>query len=120
MKRMTLADLPRRYQDQIYAPTTPLAPPLRHPLPKQDAGVQPLGANQDEEGGVRRINVLIIREGMRLLDLDNLYGSVKFLADALRYKNLIPDDNPQAITLEVRQRKVPKKECGTIIEITYP
>jgi hypothetical protein len=41
-----------------------------------------------------------------LLDCDNLYGGAKFLVDCCRLFWLVPDDNPQAIDLEVHQEKV--------------
>lgn len=42
----------------------------------------------------------------------------KFLIDALRYEKLIPDDSPDHIILEVRQKKVAhKSEEGTLVEI---
>lgn len=113
MKAFALTDLPQRFHEQII---NSLAPRLPHPLPKSDAQLQPLGQDKDEGGGPRRINVCITRCGTKLLDLDNLYGSVKFICDALRYAKLIPDDNPEAINLTVRQRKVKKGETGTLIE----
>ena len=111
---MKIDDLPARYQDQALAA---LAKRLSNPQPKQDAGVPPLGTHQNEKGGSGRLAVRITRVGTKLLDVDNLYGSVKFVCDALRYAKLIPEDNPNAITLEVRQRKVKKGETGTLIEI---
>src|ERR1044071_5740933 len=52
----------------------------------------------------------------RLLDVDNLCGSVKWACDILRAANLIPEDNPAAIDLEVRQTKVATRaeECTLI------
>ena len=63
--------------------------------------------------------VRITRCGTRLLDADNLAGGCKPIVDALRYRGLIPEDDPQSIGLVVQQRKVLKKDIGTIIEI-YP
>ncbi len=114
MKALPLTGINPRFHGQIIAA---LAPRLPNPQPKQDAQLLPLGADQDEGGGAGRITVRITRVGTKLLDLDNLYGSVKFLCDALRYAQLIPEDHPDAITLEVRQRKAPKGETGTLVEI---
>lgn len=88
-----------------------------NPKPKQDAGVPSLGTNQDEEGGAERFRVRITRRGARLLDADNLGGSVKFVLDALRYNNVIPEDNPAAIELEVSQEVAAKKDRGTLIQV---
>jgi len=74
-------------------------------------------ANGHEEGSEGLTCVRITRLGVRLLDADNLCGGVKFLLDACRYEGLIPEDNPQAIHLIVRQRKVKRVDTGTILEI---
>ena len=92
-------------------------PELRHAVPEHYVGPESLGFGQDEEGGAGRTTVRITRLGVRLLDADNLCGGVKFLLDACRYEGLIQEDNPQAIVLIVRQRKVKMKETGTILEI---
>ncbi len=99
-------------------PAASISTGLRDAQPKQDAQLPPLGENQDEEGGAGRFAVRIERRGARLLDADNLGGSVKFILDALRYQKLIPEDNPAAIELEVTQAVYPKAERGTLIEIT--
>lgn len=88
-------------------------------LPEHHVGTQPLGLGADEEASAGLVEVRITRLGIRLLDADNLCGGVKFLLDACRYEGLIPEDNPQAISLIVRQRKVKKAETGTILEIIY-
>ena len=90
---------------------------LRHPLPQHDAGPEQVVAETDEERRSGRIVVCITRCGSRLLDADNLCGGVKYLLDALRYEGVIPEDNPQAIRLVVRQLKVAKQDRGTKIEI---
>lgn len=91
---------------------------LRHPLPKPDAKLLPLGKDKDEERGTGRFRVRIERRGAKILDADNLGGSVKFILDALRYRNLIPEDNPAAIDLEIHQVQTPKQaDRGTLIEI---
>lgn len=66
------------------------------------------------------IAVRIIRCSTRKLDKDNLYGGVKYLVDALRYAGLIPQDTPDAIDLDVTQRRVRKDQVGTIVEIIKP
>lgn len=65
-----------------------------------------------------RLRVTITSYRCRLLDPDNLCP--KFLIDALRYKQLIPDDSPGHIILEVRQEKVASQDReGTLIEICH-
>lgn len=93
---------------------------LPHPLPKQDAVLPSLGENEDEKGSAGRIIVRIERRGTKLLDVDNLYGSAKWVCDALRYAKLIPEDDPEAIELIVTQKKVKRGETETVIQITKP
>lgn len=114
--RFKLTDLPEKYHAQVINAVAPRLPDAK---PKQNAFVQSLGQDENEGGSQGRIAVRITRCGTRLLDLDNLYGSAKYICDALRYCNIIPEDNPEAISLEVRQRKVTKEETGTLIEILY-
>lgn len=59
-----------------------------------------------EQGGATRHRVRIVSRRVRLCDPDNLVGGVKHLVDALRYAGIIPEDNPEAISLEVAQEKV--------------
>jgi len=125
MKAFKISDLPPALRAQLTNPTFTVghhyhedfSTGLHHPLPEQDAQLQSLGEDQDEERGQGRLRVRITRKGAKLLDKDNLYGSVKFVCDALRFSHLIPDDNPEAIELEVCQVKVPKEDRGTLIEI---
>ena len=98
-------------------------PPLErvcNPESKPDAVLSPLGADQDEAGGKKRIVVRLERRGTKLLDVDNLYGSAKYAIDGLRAENLIPSDDPEAIDLIVTQKKVKRGDTETVIEITYP
>lgn len=117
MKGIALSDVPAKFHASILAQLAPLAPRLRNPQPKPDAQLLPLGKDEDERGGAGRFRVRITRVGAKLLDADNLAGSVKFILDACRYRGLIPDDSPEAITLEVSQRIDLKCKRGTEIEI---
>jgi len=101
-----------------FGPAT-VAPQVSDPVAQHAAGPEPLEADAPQEGCRPRVGVRITRCGTQLLDKDNLYGSTKYLCDALRYKGLIPEDDPESIHLTVKQRKVSKKETGTLIEI-YP
>jgi hypothetical protein len=90
---------------------------LRDAEPQYDVRTESLGLNQDEEGSPVRTILRITRLGVRLLDADNLCGGCKYIVDACRYEGLVANDDPQAIILIVRQRKVKRAETGTILEI---
>tara|TARA_Y100001938_G_scaffold8119_1_gene9959 strand:- start:376 stop:561 length:186 start_codon:yes stop_codon:yes gene_type:complete len=56
---------------------------------------------------------------VRLCDADNLVGGVKHLVDALRIAEIIPEDDTQAIRLEVTQEKVSSyKKEETWVEVS--
>lgn len=75
-------------------------------------------AHENEAGGNASISLVITLHRSRLLDADNAAGSCKPIIDSLRYARIIPEDNPQAIKLEVRQVKVKAKNEGTEIQVT--
>lgn len=91
--------LPSSSGRQVQAPK--LERPLRHDMASETRGE---GAHE----GRFRVSVRSYRRV--LLDCDNLYGGAKFLVDCCRYFWLVPDDNPQAIELQVTQEKVTSKE----------
>ena len=64
------------------------------------------GEIRHEQSGDARHRVRIVSKRVRLCDPDNLVGGVKYLLDALRTAEVIPEDTPQAISLEVSQEKV--------------
>ena len=64
------------------------------------------GEERDTSGNSPRYRVRIRSYRVRQLDLDNLYGGVKYFVDTLRYAEIIPDDDPESITLQVSQEKV--------------
>jgi hypothetical protein len=119
-KRLTHAQLAKLLNQKGYKISdSPILGGLRHAQLKQDAFMQPLGKNQDEGGGQGRARIRITRFGARLLDADNCAGSVKWILDACRANNLIRDDDPGSIILEVHQVKTPRQDDrGTMIEIT--
>lgn len=79
--------------------------------------VEAASSGEGQDPGRFRLSVCSYR--CVLLDIDNLYGGAKFLVDCCRNFWLVPDDNPQAIDLEVRQEKVTSKELQrTEITIT--
>lgn len=78
--------------------------------PKSTIKVGPVGKTEGKKGhelnrGPRH-HVRIRSRRVRMLDIDNLYGGCKHLIDALRGAGVIPDDDPESITLEVTQEKV--------------
>lgn len=63
-----------------------------------------------------RLRVCITSVRGRLIDADNLCP--KYFIDCLRYAEIIKEDSPEFITLEVSQRKVnPGEAERTIIEV---
>lgn len=79
-----------------------------------------LGPPPGEVKNPGRVIVRIVSYRRRLLDIDNLSGGCKYHLDSLRYAKLIPEDNPQAISLEVSQVKVAAANLErTEIELVY-
>ena len=77
------------------------------------------GEARDARGNDDRHRVRIISKRVRICDPDNLVGGVKYLVDSLRAADIIPEDDPQSITLEVSQEKVKTyKEEETWVEVT--
>ena len=86
--------------------------------PERHVKHEPLAAADKEKGDSAPCKVSIISYRRRLLDIDNLYGGVKWFVDALRYEGVIQDDDPESIALTVSQVKVKtKQEQRTEIEI---
>lgn len=64
-------------------------------------------------------HIIIIAWRARLLDPDNL--EVKPWIDALRYAQVIVDDTPDRITLEIKQRKTKhRRDQFTTVEVWRP
>ena len=80
-------------------------PFIKYPSSAERVG-QVKGETRYESGMSPRHRVRIVSKRVRLCDPDNLVGGVKHLVDALRIAEIIPEDDPQAITLEVSQEKV--------------
>lgn len=76
------------------------------PESEQDVWDESLATKAREKSYPGRISVIITSYRKRLLDQDNL--CVKYFLDCCRYAGVIPDDNPQAIDLQIRQIKVSK------------
>ena len=94
------------------------------PKPKPFVCPQPLATQKGEASDTASVPRRIVRIASfrrRLLDFDNLAGGCKYFLDCCKYAQLIPDDRPQDIILEVRQEKVnTKQEERTEIEIELP
>lgn len=74
-------------------------------------------AREVKTAGKLHIRFVSVRK--RLCDPDNL--AVKWLLDCLRYAQIISDDSPDKISLEVTQRKCKRGRAEkehTVIEIT--
>jgi len=82
----------------------------KNPFLEYPTEIQPVGSVKgkagNEQGGLTRHRVRIVSRRVRLCDADNLVGGVKHLVDSLRISQIIPEDDPEAITLEVSQEKV--------------
>jgi hypothetical protein len=79
---------------------------LAKPTSKMGSMGKVEGEESDEPRSGPRHHVRIISRRVRLLDIDNLYGGCKHLIDALRLSGIIPDDDPESITLEVTEEKI--------------
>lgn len=64
-----------------------------------------------------KASVYITQHRQRLLDTDNLYGSVKPLVDALREWQLIYDDSPDHCELTVKQEKSKTVYTDIVVEV---
>lgn len=94
-----------------------------NPFAKYAPSVESVGEVKGKEGdelkGTGRHKVRIISRRVKLCDPDNLVGGQKHLIDSLRLAKIIPEDDPQAITLEVSQEKVKHyKEEQTWVEVS--
>ena len=94
-----------------------------NPFIEHTTGYESVGASKREErnatGSDARHRVRIISRRVRICDPDNLVGGVKYLVDSLRASEIIPEDDPKSITLEVSQEKVKTyKEEETWVEVS--
>jgi hypothetical protein len=56
--------------------------------------------------------------GRAPLDVDNLYGGLKPVLDALKWHELIDDDNPSATTVTAEQDVSPDRAPRTVIRLS--
>lgn len=116
-RRLNSPTVQLKYAYPLPADHPPLAsrlPPDKS-KPKQRRAL--LGDHQKEQGCTAGVSVIITRCSAHHLDRDNVYSAVKSIVDALRYAGYIAGDTEQHIDLHVFQKKVPRKEAGTLIEI---
>lgn len=93
-------------------------PFAKHSVPDERVG-EAKGEARYESGSSSRHRVRIVSKRVRLCDPDNLVGGVKYLVDALRLAEIIPEDDPYAISLEVSQEKVSSyKDEETWVEVS--
>ena len=92
--------------------------------PKQVVRHEPVAEKTGEDGNAKIVPCRIVRitsYRRRLLDFDNLAGGCKYFLDCCKYSQLIPDDRPQDIALQVSQVKVKTRdEERTEVEIILP
>ena len=95
--------------------------PLPHPVAERHEAPA-LGATvQGEAQRLQRTGLRFVGYRVRPLDPDNFAGSVKDLLDGLRHAGLIPDDNPERITLQTEQVLVAHlSDEKTVIELDLP
>lgn len=114
---MTPDEIKRRFPNAspAFIAANSLAPrlPPKEPQPQR----KPLEPAQAQKGREAGVAVIFTRCASRRLDRDNLWASIKPLCDALREAGHIPNDTEQDIELFVFQKKVKRKEAGTLIEI---
>lgn len=96
---------------------TPMASRVSAGQPKPDLREPLLSHKAEEHPSPASIGVVITRCSTGHLDRDNLYAAVKPLVDALRYSGKIPGDTERDIDLFVFQKKVKRKDTGTLVEI---
>lgn len=109
------ARLPRISKDCLAA--NAVAPRLSDTQPEPSHRPKPVRPHKESKRGQASLGVIITRCASRNLDRENVWGGVKCIVDALRYAGYIPDDTEDDIELFVFQKKVPRKEAGTLIEI---
>jgi len=84
---------------------------------QQEVNVALLQAGHTKRVPFQKARITIHRRGRRELDPDNLVGSVKPVIDALRYAQVLVDDSPAHLELEVTQSYSHKLPPRTLIKI---
>ena len=79
--------------------------------------VRPLAKKKDEGSTCQRFLVRITAFRHRLLDEDNICE--KYYVDLCRYAGIIPNDAPDQVSIESKQKKVRKSEKERVIIEIY-
>ena len=95
----------------------PVAPRLPREKPELEQRPKLLRAQETPHGSPGRTAVIVTRCSCGSLDRDNLHSAAKALVDALRYSGRIPGDREADIELICLQRKVKRRDAGTLVEI---
>lgn len=66
---------------------------------------------------MRYVNMHILVERKRLLDKDNLYAGAKPIIDAMRDTDILKDDNPSWLNMNITQYQ--SKYCSTMTILIY-
>lgn len=62
------------------------------------------------------VQLTVIRTGVRLVDIDGLYASFKFIIDGFRYCGVLADDNPSHVARMLHEQSTGKPMIGIRIE----
>jgi hypothetical protein len=65
----------------------------------------------------KRVRMSITLHNARVFDKDNSYGAVKVIVDAAKHLQIIHEDSPAYLDLEVQQVKSTRKAKRTVIEL---
>lgn len=99
------------------ADRAPVAPRLPDAKPKQAHRDKPVEGPKPAKEGTAGFVVVITRCSTGSLDRDNLWGGTKALGDALHYSGRTPGDTESDIELIVLQKRVRRRNVGTLVEI---
>lgn len=83
------------------------------PVVERAPGDEPLAQDQGQERTTGRVLIRFVVARKRLCDPDNV--AVKSLLDCLRFAGAISGDEPEKISLEVRQIKCAKGEPEQVV-----
>jgi len=76
-------------------------------------GVRPLAKKKDERPACQRFLVCVTAFRHRLLDEDNICE--KYYVDLCRYAGIIPNDAPDQVSIEAKQKKIGKSEKERVV-----
>lgn len=97
------------YAERLHREARRLSSSSKSEQAVRDESVEEKGRKESHSKSLPKRAVRITSYRRRLLDPDNLAGGCKYFLDCCKYSQLIKDDRPQDIILEVRQEKVASK-----------